>query len=215
MLISLDSWKTFFEIGGVVLLFLTFLFGAGAWYTTRKINARQAEQLRGFQQTLTRADEELAQTKLDLSTQQQRTAEAETQAAQAKDTAAKSEFALLELQNRLAHRSLTAEQEVRLISLLKPYAGTRIVVRKLGDDEASAFAEDVLSVLAKAGWAVQLNSIGSMSPPPYGVRCGLNPKLAASAALRALCKELPGVSLFEEPNLDAAGSLLIGLRNTP
>jgi uncharacterized protein HemX len=83
---SLEDWNLIFEIGGVVLLFLTFLFGAGVLYTSKQINARQAVQLREFEKQLTDA-------KTEMSRQQERAANAER--------------ALLELQTRLAHRRIS------------------------------------------------------------------------------------------------------------
>lgn len=38
---DVEWWKSFFEIGGVVLLFLTFAFGAGFMLTGKKVNERQ------------------------------------------------------------------------------------------------------------------------------------------------------------------------------
>jgi hypothetical protein len=49
---SLEGWKSLFEIGGVILLFLTFIFGAGVVITTNRINERQAERLRQFDKSL-------------------------------------------------------------------------------------------------------------------------------------------------------------------
>jgi hypothetical protein len=54
-IMSLESWKSFFEIGGVVLLLLTFVFGAGALIATRRVNEIQAGQLREFDKELTAA----------------------------------------------------------------------------------------------------------------------------------------------------------------
>jgi len=65
---SLESWKSFFEIGGVVLLFLTFAFGTGALLTGKVVNQRQENQLRRFDSDLTTA-------KTALSDQQERNAE--------------------------------------------------------------------------------------------------------------------------------------------
>jgi hypothetical protein len=41
----LEWWKAFSEVGGVILLFLTFVFGAGALITNNRINAVQDERL--------------------------------------------------------------------------------------------------------------------------------------------------------------------------
>jgi hypothetical protein len=56
---SVDSLKSIFDIATVVLLFLTFLAGAGVLITGNIINVRQAGQLRQFDKDLTEAKTEL------------------------------------------------------------------------------------------------------------------------------------------------------------
>lgn len=66
MSLPLDWWKTFFEIGGVTLLFLTFVFGAGLLIVDRRINAIQAEELRQFDLKLSEQQERAAKAELEL-----------------------------------------------------------------------------------------------------------------------------------------------------
>lgn len=68
---SLEFWKNLFEITGVVLLLLTFIAGAGVLWFSRKLNDRQAAQLRQF-------DKDLTDAKTKLGEQQERAAVAET-----------------------------------------------------------------------------------------------------------------------------------------
>lgn len=65
---SVESLKAFFDTAAVVLLFLTFVAGAGGLITGNIVNDRQAERLRQFDQNLTTA-------KYDLAKQQERAAE--------------------------------------------------------------------------------------------------------------------------------------------
>jgi hypothetical protein len=67
---SLEEWKTTFELLGLVALLATFGFAFGAWYFSRAVNKVQAEQLRQFDKGLTEAKTELAK-------QQARAADAE------------------------------------------------------------------------------------------------------------------------------------------
>jgi hypothetical protein len=67
---SVETWKTIFEIGGVILLFLTFIFGAGVVFTSGRINKVQSQQLRQF-------DKDLTDAKTELGAQQERAAIAE------------------------------------------------------------------------------------------------------------------------------------------
>jgi uncharacterized protein HemX len=57
---DVEWWKSFFEIGGVVLLFLTFAFGAGFMLTGKVSYERQTERLRSFDKDLTAAKTALA-----------------------------------------------------------------------------------------------------------------------------------------------------------
>jgi hypothetical protein len=41
----LEVWKSVFEIGGVMLLALTFIFGAGALIVNNRLNAIQSKEL--------------------------------------------------------------------------------------------------------------------------------------------------------------------------
>jgi hypothetical protein len=67
---SLEFWKNLFEIAGVVLLLLTFIAGASVLWFSRKLNDRQAAQLRQF-------DKDLTDAKTKLGEQQERAAAAE------------------------------------------------------------------------------------------------------------------------------------------
>ncbi len=67
---SLEAWKSFFEIGGVVLLAATFVFGAGALIVNNRINVIASRELDDF--------------KLRFEGEQQKTAHAQQEAAEAK-----------------------------------------------------------------------------------------------------------------------------------
>jgi hypothetical protein len=72
--LSVEALKSFFDVAAVVLLFLTFVAGAGVLITGSVINGRQAKQLQQFDVDLTKA-------KTDLSEQQERAANADAQVA--------------------------------------------------------------------------------------------------------------------------------------
>lgn len=171
----LESWKSFFEIGGVILLFLTFIFGAGVVFTTNKLNERQAEQLRVFDRNLTDA-------KTDLGEQQERAAKADSKVAALQNDAANAkaaqlrveidlakqrektagaEKALLELQARLADRKLTQPQRNDLTNLLKEWPGTDVDVIVWGDSaEVEIITGQILECLQNAGWHLHAGHSG-------------------------------------------------------
>ena len=65
----LESWKVVFEVGGIVLLALTFVFGAGAWLVNNRLSLLQSRELEDF--------------KLKSQEEQQKTAAAQAEAAKA------------------------------------------------------------------------------------------------------------------------------------
>ena len=171
---SLEDWKAIFEIGGVVLLFLTFLFGAGALLTSTRINARQAVQLREFEKRLTDA-------KIELAHQQERAANAER--------------ALLELQTRLAHRRISQSDHDRFVASLQPYKGSVVDLTEITDLEAAQFAKDIIAVLRDAGWKVNVGTM-SLGAPRYKVECFLTGASEQGEALAAVLRNLPTVRII-------------------
>src|SRR6266481_3939208 len=101
---SLETWKAFFEYGGVVLLLLTFAFGSGALIVNNRLNALQAKELADF--------------RIKFEEEQQKTAVAQKEAAEAKEAAgdadAKAEGFRLDIakaNERAAEANKVAEQE--------------------------------------------------------------------------------------------------------
>ncbi len=178
---SLEGWKAIFETGGVILLFLTFVFGAGLLIVSNRINALQDEQLREFDKKLTDARTELGK-------QQERAANAEHDAAEAKTTAATvnertltlqkaaadaktaqqkveidlakqqektamAERSLLQLQRRIEPRRISADEKTRLVETLSRGPKGKVSINcVLGDGEGQAFANDIDGVLKASGW---------------------------------------------------------------
>lgn len=217
---SAERVKAFFDVGAIILLFLTFTFGVGAFVTGNVINKRQAEQLRQFDKSLTDA-------KIELGRQQERTANADalvaglqTDAANAKSEmarqqtkAANAERALLELQQRLAHRRISQSDHDRLVVSLRPFRGSVVQLTKLGDAEAAQFADDVLTILRDAGWSVQLSIVGVMGPPRYGLAYTVDASTPAGKALAAVLHTLPTAEVTAgilPPGV--VGDILVGLK---
>src|ERR1022692_879337 len=63
---SIEALKSFCDWAAVVLILLTFLVGTGALITGNILNDRQAEQLRKFDESMTKAKIELANAQLSL-----------------------------------------------------------------------------------------------------------------------------------------------------
>lgn len=157
---SLESWKTIFEIGGVILLFLTFVFGTGAVLVGKRINSLQAKQLQQFnidlskqQERAANAERDAAEAKSTASEASDRTLALESDAANAKERAAKAEKALLELQRRIEPRRVSPEQQARLISVLSSAPNGAVSIScVVGDAEGCALARQIADILSASGY---------------------------------------------------------------
>lgn len=138
---TVESLKSLFDIGAVILLFLTFAFGAGGLITGNLINKRQAAQLREFQ--------------LEISQSNERSAEANEKAAEANETAERERLARIELQEKVAWRTLDKKQWQALISSLSVFAGQLGECSFLSSDmEAFSFSSEIATALRAAKWRV-------------------------------------------------------------
>lgn len=167
---SLENWKTIFEYGSVGLLFATFVFGAGVVITTRKLNKIQAKELRQFQ--------------LKMESEQQKTAEAQKEAANAQlalrqyvnNVAAKEEAARLQIGRKVGPRYLSAPEKTKLKAQLSVFAGQSIDIIGFfatNDDERQHFAKSMYELFEDCGWHANLYWLGFSDAPIEGLRIDL------------------------------------------
>jgi hypothetical protein len=141
---SIEELKNVFDVGAVILLFLTFAFGAGAYYTGSIINGRQASQIRKF-------DSDLVAAKTDLEKQQQSTAEAQKEAAEAQLALKKY---IDEVANKQRPRAMPDEPTLKILKAAPP---KKAIIEYLdGASDTYLFATGLSIVLARAGWHVML-----------------------------------------------------------
>jgi hypothetical protein len=164
--VSLESWKSFFEIGGVALLALTFVFGAGALIVNNRLNLKQAKELDEFkikfedeQQKTALAQKEAAEAKQLAGSFERDIAAANQRAAEANEIAEGEKLARIKLEAQIAPRRLTPEQQVKIAencSRFKTlFKGKYIkVVSYILDTEAFVLAEQVVGALRASGMVV-------------------------------------------------------------
>jgi hypothetical protein len=181
--------------GYVVLLTLTVIGTYFVWSSGNKVqDAVQADAKARIGEATQKASEADERTKtLEASNLLMRSQVAglETKAAEQQTRAAKAELALLELQQRLEHRRISATDHKKMVAALLPFQGSVVNLTKLGDGEAAQFADDLLSVFKEAGWSVQLTYVGLVSPPKYGLSCMVNESSKEGVALSAALGKLP------------------------
>ena len=142
--------KTIFDWSAVILVFLTFVAGAGALITGNIINERQAEKLRQFDKDLTTA-------KTDLGKQQER-----VETIRGENLRLEKELLLMG-----PRANLVSMKRDELLKSLEPFAGQKLDVRCLGilgslngvplgsrtiADERDGLASSLIEIFKQAGW---------------------------------------------------------------
>ncbi len=203
---SAELWKTIFDVAAVILLFLTFAAGTGAFIFGNIVNKRQAAQLA----------EKDRQAASDSKDKDLKISDAKRAAEEAKERAAALEVEALTLRKELVLQGprenlITGENRRKLVDALKPFSGQQVDVRRSTFpfmvngkivsitpiwDDTVGLAEALLRVVKDAGW---------LSPPsvlPWGIQeTGVSVEItdAASASTRsaadALVRALHSISL--------------------
>jgi len=230
---TVESWKSIFDLATVALLFLTFAAGAGVLITGNIINSRQKQQLQTFDSDLTAAKSGLAK-------QQERAAKAEAQIASAQADAAEANLQIakanertagLEVQAAQLRVQLSAQQRrsnvlldqpirSRFVAHIASFKGQRFDISACGlkESEIAYFSMSMWSTLEGAGWTVGANDTKSPSCHP-GVLVVVDPNAsqrtrdAAHILLLALVEAglAPNNSIVSEippppANADAPGT---------
>jgi hypothetical protein len=150
---SVEAWKSFFDIAAVVLLGLTFIAGAGVLLTGNVINRRQETKLLQFEGDITRAKSDLAKQQERAANADSRVAGLEDEASKQQERAAKAEGELLKLQRANADRSLSDAQIKGITDRLRFAAGQEFDVTAYSDSpESAAIANRIGEALQLARW---------------------------------------------------------------
>ncbi|MFL6350458.1 MAG: hypothetical protein ACJ74Z_01215 [Bryobacteraceae bacterium] len=219
---SVDWWKSFFDVATVVLAGGVFVAGAGALITGRILNQRQHSQLRQFETSLREKDLKIADVQREAKEADARIAEAEQHAAEANtkaegfrldiakagevaarsyETAERERLARLELVARLADRKLLPAQQEAIASQLAPFSATKIDVVVWGDTpEIQIISGLVLESIRKAGWIVNEGFAGP-GGAVLGILVGTRPDADANTvrASAGLVTALHSVGLASGP----------------
>jgi len=156
---------------------------------------------------------DLEKTIIEADTEKQKLAKTQIEVADSKRKQAEAEKSLEELRAKLRARSITAEQREILVHQLAPLAGGRIKVVRLGDKEASEYADQIISVFREAGLAVDIMNIGVLGPPQYGIIVTpAPPSVGVSAFIAALNKSKTSYKTGSIPGAANQFGILVGLK---
>lgn len=128
----------------------------------------------------------------------------ETELARQREKAANAERALLELQERIKPRHLTAKQQSELHKLLSATdsKGAVEIRCSIGDPEAYDFALDIANVLNAAGWQAIINNRVIMIPTPVGLKMWAHSEQTAPIHAVALLNILNSIGLRPQVELN-------------
>lgn len=151
---SVEGWKSLFDVLAVVLLGLTFVAGFGGLVTGKVVNRRQENRLRQLQGALTQAKIVAAN--------------ATAKAGEATRAADAEKIERLKLEAQIAPRRMTKKQKVRIAEncagFKDVFSGKRVkVVSYSLDLEGFVLAEQIVSSLRVAGMVVDDDSM-SITP---------------------------------------------------
>jgi hypothetical protein len=154
---SVESWNSIFQWGSVLLIAVTFVFGAGALWTGNRINARQTERLVVL-------ETELAAAKTALVEQQERTAMAQQ--------------SVTLLKAAISPRWLNIKEgddegHAKRVAEVRKYAGTVVAIQAVPDLEAEKLAGQMAAGLKSCGWNVVILTPDSPRVPVGFIQSGV------------------------------------------
>jgi hypothetical protein len=175
--------------------------------TAKTERAEADKQIAIAKANAARADEGAAKATAEVARLQIIVANAETKRAEA-------EKALLELQERIKPRHLSAQQNARFLELLNANPKGSVEVRcPIGDPEIYNFALEIEAVLKAAGWQTTLNNRVIITPMPVGLKMWVRSGQTAPAHAIALLNILDLIGLTpvaeQNPELPEGQTVLI------
>jgi hypothetical protein len=199
---NVEFWNSVFQWGSVALIAITFVFGAGALWTSNRINKRQTGRLVALEKDLTDA-------KASLAKQQERAANAERQ--------------LLELQERARPRTLDPHVRSALIENLRlgGFGDRSIDIEHVAGSaiEPAKFAKELIDTFREAGWKAAItDGFISFGAPPVGLSLRVPDAYGGSEKAFALAGafESAGLSMpiTRDKTMKEAGqvTLVVGLK---
>lgn len=174
---TLEEWNTFLQLLSAVLLGLTFIVGSLTIITGIKVNKRLAERIALAQRESAEANSSAAEAGAgaaralgEAASANERAVKLEVEAAQQRERAAKAEKDLLELQQRLAWRTVSGEQRSIISRTLAPYRGQRLVLFVIaGSEEVDRFARQLEGAFEATGIIVDVTRAGVVGVARSGI----------------------------------------------
>lgn len=122
--------------------------------------------------------------------------------------------ARLKLEAQIAPRSLSSPQRDALVKyLIEAAKPLNVNVILIGDREAELYGNQIASALQEAKVHFQLNHVGIMSPPPYGIQITLQPNSTKSISFKNAFEKASVPAIVASGNIGQFDAqILIGLK---
>ena len=197
---TLEALNTVLQVAPIIVLGVTFLIGAGALWTSYRVNKRLEARIATIADDVARANERAS--KAD-----QETARLTLEVAEANVRAEKDRLARVELERRTAVRSLTTEQRSAVLETALRFAGQHAQVMVFPVTfEGSVIASTIVGILSNARWSIQ--GITYLTGPPQVSVGNLGP------AAPMLTQGLYIQSTRDQGSKEAGRALFDALRET-
>jgi len=209
----LDKWATFFTLLVVIGVGGELVVHIKSSRTSKRLIALQHEEEKRRETEIARLTTEAERARRERAAADLRIAEAQQRAAEANQKAEEERLARLKIEEKLAPRHMTADQQQAIAGKLKAFAGQKLnVFVYASDQEVVRFANSLIPALQSAGWVLSVSAgqEGAARAVPgmlVEFRDGASAKdLAAGRALvEALSRERFGVSGPAEMYRGASG----------
>ncbi len=207
-------WATEVRIWTLALAaVLAALSFASTWAQTRWQSELSDQKDQAARERERQSNERIALAQRDAATAKERTAALEVQAEELKKENA-------ELTQRLAWRTIPAQNQQGQTGQFPPNS---MLIITIGEMEAASFGEQIVTALRSNGVNVLRVTIGSMSPPQYGVQYfepGWTPEAASTlrqAGITASKSPMPAlpIPLSIADRYAGVPTILVGLRPPP
>lgn len=161
---------------------------------------------------------------LEIASANERAANAEKESARLSKEAEEERLARAKIEEKLAWRALSREQQGRISSKLHPFLGQEFTIVTYADDaEAINLRDSMFTILQSAGWQYPNQQFSMLMVLVRGVSVGISPsakestKLAASILELALRREdiAANVDVFEFDDRTTVNTILIRVGKKP
>jgi hypothetical protein len=148
------------------------------------------------------ASRQIIKLEADIAESTREVAQANQKAAEANEKAEFEHLSRLQLEARLAPRTLTAEQQARLTSLLRPFSGIEVGVITYGDtSEIRRISIMIRDCLQNAGWKVHSVKMVASETVVEGILVGISANTDATIhnSARILSTALQSMGIAADP----------------